>query len=166
VKWLATYVNVRPEEVRNIQEGHINLRLGEILIPDPKEREPKIIYLIPEDVELIKSLPRGIDPQMYFFRGSDGRQFGEKHFYKWWKRACRNAEVEGVDSYGGTRHSSVRALRKRWTPREIQEASMHSTDESFGRYYWVDGDDLRRVYMETSPGNELAMDIKRTEKAK
>jgi integrase len=103
---------------------------------------------------------------MYFFRGVDGRQFGEKHFYKWWKRACKNVGVEGVDLHCGTRHSSVRALRKRWTPREIQKASMHSTDESFGRYYWVDGDDLRKVYEETCPGNELATGFDINKKAK
>ena len=43
---------------------------------------------------------------------------------------------------------------------------MHSTDESFGRYYWVDGDDLRKVYVAAFPGNDLAMGFNGTEKAK
>jgi hypothetical protein len=45
----------------------------------------------------------------------DGR-FGRDYLYKWWKEACRNLEVEGVDLYGGTRHSSARGLREFCSP--------------------------------------------------
>jgi len=41
-----------PREVRNIREGDINLKTGEILIPRPKEKRVKVIYLLPEDVEI------------------------------------------------------------------------------------------------------------------
>jgi integrase len=160
IKWLTTYINLRPEECRNIREGEIDLKQGEILIPHPKEKRAKIVYLIDEDIELIKSLPKAIDPKLPFFRHSSGRQFGEKYFYKWWKRACKNLKIEGVDLYVGTRHSSARALRKYYSPEQIRAASMHSTDKSFERYFWQEGDDLRKIYSNTQAGQKLAKDFK------
>jgi integrase len=148
IKWLCTYINMRPGDLRGITEGHIDLTQGEILIPDPKERRPKIVYLLKEDVELIKTLPRGM-PHLYFFRHPNGERFGEKYFYKWWKRACRKLDIENVDLYGGTRHSSCRALRRYRTPEEIRAATMHTTDKSFERYFRTEGDDLRGVYSDT-----------------
>ena len=38
-----------------------------------------------------------------------GDQFGKDYFYKWWKKACTNLGIDGVDLYGGTRHSTATA---------------------------------------------------------
>jgi len=83
----------------------------------PKEKKIKTIYLLPEDVDLIKTLPRGM-PQLYFFRHRQGikgvkadKRFGEHLFYTTWKKACDNLGVKDVDLYGGTRHSTAKHLR-------------------------------------------------------
>jgi integrase len=149
IRWMTVYVNVRPAEIRDIQEKHIDLKRGEILIPHPKEGKAKKMYLLDEDLEHIRSLPRGM-PHLHFFRHKNGDQVGEKFFYKWWMKACKALGVKDVDLYRGTRHSSCQALRSQYTPEEIRLATMHTTDKSFERYYQQEGDDFRRVYRGTA----------------
>lgn len=79
IRWMIVYVNVRPAEVRDIKEKPIDLKRAEILIPHPKEGREKKIYLLDEDVDYIRSLPRGMR-QLYFFRHEDGSQVREKCF--------------------------------------------------------------------------------------
>jgi len=95
-------------------------------------------------------------PEMPFFRHVEGikgcaenKPFGEKYFYKWWVKACKKLGIEGVDLYGGTRHSSAIALRKYRTPEEIKRATMHSTNKAFERYFRIESDDLRDIYKDT-----------------
>jgi len=147
IKLLSTYFNSRPNEIRNILEGNIDLTQGKILLVDTKDR-PKYIYLLPEDVQIFKSYPKGL-PHLYFFRHTDGKQFGKDLFYTWWKKACKNLKIENVDLYGGTRHSTVSALRKLRTPEEIRLASMHTTNKAFDRYFQVEPEDLRNIYADT-----------------
>jgi len=163
VKWLCTYVNLRPWELINIKEAHIDLRQGRILIPHPKEKSPKFVFLIEEDVEILRSMPRGF-PEMYFFRHLKGngaakpaQRFGKDYLYKWWKKACTNLGVEGVDLYGGTRHSSVIDLRKRHSPEAVKRASGHSakTNKAFERYLQVSADEVRPIYKDARPDNGL-----------
>lgn len=155
IKWLATYISIRPGELLNIKEGDFDLCLGVVFIPHPKEKKPKTVPLIEEDAELLRSLPRGL-PDLFFFRHvpgvsgvKAGQRFGEKYFYKWWKKACDNLGVEGVDLYGGTRHSSARALRSFRSPEEIKRATMHSTNKAFERYFQIELEDVRNIYGET-----------------
>jgi type II secretory pathway predicted ATPase ExeA/integrase len=160
IKWLSTYFNLRPSELLNIREGDIDLKQGEIFIPHPKEKRPKIVYLLDEDVELLQSFPRGL-PDLFFFRHvkgisgvKAGQRFGDKYLYKWWKKACGNLGIEDVDLYGGTRHSTVRELRKYRSPEEIRLGSMHSTNKAFERYYRADAEDYRSIYRDAQGGNE------------
>jgi integrase len=140
VHCLATYIAVRPCELMSVREAHINLKLGGIVIPHPKEKRPKIVYLLAEDIEFIRSLPKGL-PDLYFFRHLPGRsgvaagaKFGPRYLYKWWKKACDNLGVEGVDLYGGTRHSTATALGQICTPEEVKDATGH-VSEAFERYF-------------------------------
>jgi integrase len=140
IRLLSTYFNLRPGELLNIKEGDIDLKQGEIIIPHPKEKKPKIVYLLEEDIELLESFPKCLLPDLHFFRHVKGNgparpseRFGEKYLYKWWARACDNLGIEGVPLYPGTRHSTVRELRKSRTPEEIRFASMHSTNKAFER---------------------------------
>lgn len=156
IKWLITYISVRPAELRNIKEGHIDRREGYILIPHPKEKKPKIVPLISEDIEILNELPRGL-PELHFFRHGKnvsgvrpGERFGKNVFYKWWKRACENLGIEGVDLYGGTRHSSTVSLRDHATPEQIKRATMHSTNKAFERYFQVSREELEKIYERTS----------------
>ena len=48
---------------------------------------------------------------------------------------CKRLGVEGVDLYGGTRHSSARALLKKYSPDEIKRyGTLHRTSKAFERY--------------------------------
>ena len=101
-------------------------------------------------------------PEHNFFRSCKGEEgvapdvpFNEKRLYKWWKKACANLGVEGVDLYGGTRHSSVTALREFCTPEEIKRATMHSTNQAFERYYQTDGEELRKIYAVSGSNNKV-----------
>jgi integrase len=165
IKWLSTYISVRPGELLKVKEEDIDLVGGFLLIRFPKEKKPKTVPLLEEDVELLKAMPRGL-PHLPFFRhnpsyGSvEGKAFGEKYFYKWWKRACAKLGIEGVDLYGGTRHSSARALRveQNRTPEEIKRATMHSTNKAFDRYFDFESDDIRAIYADTAKRGRSKID--------
>ena len=156
IRFLCTYISVRPAEMAALKEGDIDLGNGYLLIPHPKEKALKRVPLLEEDVELLRSLPRGL-PELPFFRHPPGIKgcragaaYGEKYFWKWWKRACDNLGIEGVDLYGGTRHSSALALRAEGcSPEQIRRATMHATNKAFERYYRVEADEVRDVYRKT-----------------
>lgn len=106
IKLLSMYPKVRPGEMLNVKEGHINLRENWILFPDPKEGKPKFIHLLPEHSDLINKIrgPKGL-PDMYFFRHVQaksgvkaGTRFGQKQFRKWWNQACKNLGLK-VSTY-------------------------------------------------------------------
>ena len=108
--------------------------------------------MIPEDVEILKSFPKGL-PELYFFRHppgvrncKPGQQFGQRYLYKWWKKACKNLGIDGVDLYGGTKHSSAMALRELATPEQIKRAMMTSTNKAFERYFRIESDEVRSVF--------------------
>lgn len=157
IKWLATYISIRPGEMIRLKEGDIDLGNGYLYFPAPKEKKFKSVPILPEDVESLRSFVLSF-PAMPFFRHDGGLQgvasgqpFGEKYFYKWWVRACKNLKIEGIDLYGGTRHSSVRALRKYRTPEEIKEAAMSATNKAFERYMGRPEDaDIRSVYRQAA----------------
>jgi len=145
IKILSTYIKVRPGELRQIKEGDINLESGYILIKRPKEGtngQGKYIDLDQEDIELIRSMPKGF-PSLFFFRHSKGlsglkagTQFGPKYLKTWWDRACKNLGVEGIGLYGGTKHTVATALGQRLTPEEIRRGGTGSkTNKAFERYF-------------------------------
>ncbi len=153
IKWLATYFSIRPNEMINLKEGDIDIGNAYLYFPHPKERKFKSVPILPEDVSLLKSFGLS-SPAMRFFRHDGGikatrkdQSYGEKYFYKWWVIACRNLSIEGVDLYGGTRHSTVRAKRKDFTPEQLKEAAMSKTNKAFDRYYGEANDEqIREVY--------------------
>ena len=153
VKWLATYIGIRPTELINIKEQDFDFNLGVVNIRHNKERKPKIVPLMDEDIELIQSFQRSL-PHLYFFRhgkrkgvhASKRERFGKDYLYKWWKKACENLGIEGVDLYGGTRHSSARALREYCSLKQIKRESMHSTNVAFERYFNLELGDVKNIY--------------------
>ena len=44
VKWLATYIAVRPGELIVLREGHINRQEGFLVFPGPKEKSPRLCF--------------------------------------------------------------------------------------------------------------------------
>jgi len=148
IEWLARYYSIRPVELLHIQEGDFDFELGGVRIRYNKEKKPKWVPMLKEDLELVQSFPEALDKTLPFFRYK-GKPYGRKRLYKWWKRACDNLKIEGVDLYGGTRHSTVKALRALRTPEEIKRGSMHSTNKAFDRYYKVEDDEARQIYGDT-----------------
>lgn len=153
IKWLATYISIRPGELLNLKEGDIDIKLGYFIIPHPKEKRPKLVPIIDEDIDLLNGMPRGF-PDLFFFRhgkgvsgAGPGSRFGNRYLYKWWKKACLNLNVDNVDLYGGTRHSSTSALIEDFSPEEIKAyGTLHSTNKAFERYFRVCSDESRRLY--------------------
>jgi len=156
IKWLSTYISIRPGELVQIREQDIDTQNRYIYIHHPKTGDTKPVPMLDEDIVLFNQVKPGF-PRSFFFRHEtgkggvkNGQKYGEKFFYKWWKKACDNLGIEGIDLYGGTRHSSAIALREHFTPEQIKQGTMHQTNKAFERYFRVGADDIRKIYQETS----------------
>ena len=166
IKWLATYPSIRPIEMYTLTEKDVRDKRGYLSVKDTKSgrNEGKIKYvpLIDEDIEIIRSLPQGF-PEMPFFRHNEasakrgGRRakaddrFGQKHVYKWWKRACNNLGILNLDLYGGTKHTTVTALvvEEGCSPEEGMAATMHESNKAFRRYLQIPPAHLKYLYAKT-----------------
>lgn len=151
IRWLCTYINVRPAEMISLKERDIDIENGLLLFPHPKEDKYKTSPLIAEDVEILRSFPVAFSGDMLFFRHPEGAPFGKKYLYKVWKKACGNLGISGVDLYGGTRHSSARALRQHFSPEQIKRATGSATNVAFERYYKIENDEVRNVFSQSRP---------------
>lgn len=152
-KFLATYFSIRPNELINIQMEDFNFDTGTVRIKRQKAGEPKIVPLLQEDIEIIKTYTPSL-PKVYFFRHDKRRgvcrrceRFGQNYLNRRWKEACNNLGINGVALYGGTRHSSVQALRRQYSPSDLQKAHMDKTNKAFDRYYGTpDMEHIRSIY--------------------
>lgn len=157
IHWLCTYVAIRPNELRHLKERHIDVDGFFVLPPDnTKEKQPKLVAMLPDDIELYRSIkPRGF-PDLYFFRhekgngaAKPGSQFGKDYWYKWWKIACKNLGIEGVDLYGGTRHSTATAMSEYFSEQEIMDAAtMHKSNKAARRYIQAKKNKSLQVYQQ------------------
>lgn len=78
-----------------------------------------------------------------------GQQIGATAFYHWWKRACKNLGIKGVDLYGGTRHSSASAMAEYFTREEMRNSgTMHGTNKAFERYFQREAAPSRAIYQQ------------------
>jgi len=135
IKWLATYIAIRPAEMRALRERDVNLNGMLVCRPQAtKEKKPKLVPMLEEDIELLGSLPPAL-PDVPFFRWPNGKQLDAHAFYRWWKKACANLGIEGVDLYGGTRHSSTTAMAAIFGKDDLKRSgTMHGTNKAFDRY--------------------------------
>ena len=63
-----------------------------------------------------------------------------------WKRTCKNLGIDGLDLYGGTKHSTVTAARENMSPEEIRRyLTEHQTNAAFDRYLHVDAEKQRKA---------------------
>ena len=154
IKWLATYVAIRPAEMWSLKEGQIDVDGCFTLAPEnTKEGELKLVPMTDEDIQIYRSLPRSFD-HLPFFRRHKGRgvsrpgeQISIKAFYRWWVKARNNLGISGVDLYGGTRHSTVSAMGEYFTPEQIKKhATQHKTNKAFERYYRHEVTAKRTIY--------------------
>jgi integrase len=152
IKWLATYVSIRPKELRFLKEKEIDMN-GFFMIPHPKEKIPKLVPMIEDDIKLYRSLPTGM-PDLYFFRhdksngsAKPGDHYSKNMFYTWWKRACKNIGIEDIDLYGGTRHSTINAMGKYFTKEQLKEdGTLHRTLAAFDHYFTDKRDDSIKIF--------------------
>jgi integrase len=147
LKFLCTYVNVRPGELVDILTEDIDLDQKRIRLRGnaTKEGHDKFIYLLDEDVKTLESMTHHNE----LFCKPNGERFGRDYLYRWWKRACKRLDIR-VDLYGGTRHSTVIYLRScGFTPEEIKRASMHSTNKAFERYLQLTPAEVTPIYQAT-----------------
>jgi integrase len=154
VKWLATYIAIRPKEMWSLKEKEIDVDGYFVLPPtSTKEKKPKLVPMLNEDIKIYRSLPTGL-PNMPFFRRHKkqgaykaGEQISRYAFYKWWKKACKSLGIEGVDLYGGTRHSTVSAMAEYFTKEEMREhGTQHGTNKAFERYFRSEAKPKREIY--------------------
>jgi len=138
--------------------GEIDLANKYFYIPHPKEKKFKSVPILDKDVAIIRQIGLSF-PAMPFFRHNGGikgtspnEPFGIKYFYKWWKQACLNLGIKGVDLYGGTRHSTVTDLGKKYSPETIkQKGTGHKTNKAFDRYLYIQDDEARELYAHALP---------------
>lgn len=156
IKWLMTYINVRPGELISIREGDIDREQGVIYVRDRKGRRTKSVPLLDEDDTFVKT--ESSLPHLRFFRHEEkekgnnqfdyqGRGFGKDHLYRWWRRACKDLGLSGVDLYGGTRHSRTQYLALMGVPvKDIDMALGDTTTECARRYYTMPLERLKEIY--------------------
>lgn len=170
ILFLATYINIRPNELRSIKEKHIEMDMGRILIPGPKEILPKYIYLIQDDIELLKYLPKSF-PEMYLFRhekgngnAKPGTQFGRDYLTRWWNEACRNLGVEGVSLYPGTRHSTAVALKEGRSAEDIKRGMGTRSNKAFERYLQLTSAEQLSIYQDARGAEVVKFPRKKNDK--
>lgn len=143
IQILARHPNVRPGELVMVDEGDVNLSIRQIQIRNGKEKKhkDKVINLLDDEVEFLRSLPRGF-PSLPLFRHGpgvqgckDGDRFGQSYFYKCWKAACKTLGVDGVSLYPGTKHTTVSAIGNAAGRHMAQASTGHATNKAFERYY-------------------------------
>jgi len=166
--WLTTYSHIRGVELLNVQVKDIDLRAGRIEVYRTKENKPKLIELIQEDIDYLKSLPAEF-PELYFFRhlkkmpglpySKVGTKFGDALLNSWWKIACKNLGVEGVPLYPGTRHSTLTDINEKYGYEAAQDQSGHTTREALKRYLVRNRDSKKALYSYARRGKEKVKDF-------
>jgi integrase len=151
IDMLRTYPNIRPGDLLKLTEGDFDTNVGVVMVwrPTKRRNERKSIRLVPEHVQLIIALKKqfpAVGP-VKFFRHHGGLQsvrpgqpFGNKYLYKWWIKACENLGVEGLDLYGGTRHTTTTELAKRYGREAAMDANENKTNKAFDRYCQMRGE--------------------------
>lgn len=155
---LATYGHIRPDDLRRIREVDIDVKSGYISIERPTKfrqtgMSKKLVRLVDEHLDLISELKNecpALAPTP-FFRHVETRwvradmPFGEKFFYKQWKKACGALGIEGLDLYGGTRHTMTTAIAIAEGTEAAREFNQNMTSKAFERYCQAQSDRAFRM---------------------
>ena len=150
ILWLATYPAIRPGEMQSLRECDIDLNLGKFVFLKHKTSDKtgvKMVSMLPEDIEIARSMLSVSELRMLpFFRLPGKRtQFCNSMLGFYWRRACANLKIEGTSLYPGTKHSSIMALRKKYSPESIKKIVQINSD-AFDRYLQMDESDERELF--------------------
>jgi integrase len=149
IELLSVYTKLRPQDLLKLNEGDIELDPGMLYIhyPTKKKNQLLTIRLAPEHVEMFRHFKQKYPalPNVKFFRHLPGvsgvansAPFGEKYFYKAWIAACNELGIEGLDLYGGTRHTTTTEIAKLEGKDAAKRHSGHRTNKAFNRYCQMD----------------------------
>lgn len=155
IMWLCTYPAIRPGELIQVREGDFDLGNKILRLYEHKtsrQKGFKTVPLLQEDCDNIRPMLSG-QPFLHFFRHPKGikgtpqdHPFSHSILYGWWKRACNNLGIEGVDLYGGTKHSTITDLGNFYTPEQISKSADITTNKAFSRYFQIDADKKRELF--------------------
>ena len=149
IELLSVYTKLRPADLLQLRERDIEIESGLLYFfyPSKKKNQMVTIRLASDHVEIFKELKNKYPamPDMKFFRHIEGisgvakdAPFGEKYFYKAWIAACEKLGIEGLDLYGGTRHTTITELGKIQGRKAAKKHSGHRTNKAFDRYCQID----------------------------
>ncbi|MCP3925509.1 MAG: hypothetical protein GY714_23300 [Desulfobacterales bacterium] len=145
VELLSTYVNIRPGDLLKLNESDVDEINGVLTFRYPTKRKNKLktTRLIDEHIELLKELKEEFPalPHILFFRHHGGMKgikpntvFGPKYIRLKWNAACKELGIEGLDLYGGTRHTTTTEIARLAGTENARKASAHTTNKAFDRY--------------------------------
>jgi len=148
IELLATHTNIRPQDLIRLSESDIDTETGIVTFWNPTKRknQTKTIRLLPDHLGLVKELKRQHPalPHVPFFRHVGGikgtvpgQPYGKKYFYKWWVKACSLLNVNGVDLYAGTRHTSATQTARRLGKEAARAGLGNTSNKSIERYIQV-----------------------------
>lgn len=146
IDMLATYTELRPDDLRKIREG--DYQDGYVTIFDPTKSERKnqdwlYIKLIDEHRQAWEALRSAYPalPDVPFFRHHKGRAlakpgsvFSSKYLARCWQRAAEEIGLNGVPLYPGTRHTTTTETARMLGREEAMKATGHRTNKAFERY--------------------------------
>ena len=173
IEMLATYPALRPDDLRRVTEQEYHNGLLIMHNPTKRKNKSKLIRLLPEHAECWEKLRQEYPAigNVPFFRHPAGikgcrenEPYGKRYLYKWWIKACQNLGIEGLDLYGGTRHSTTTAIAEMVDHESAKKASGHQTNKAFERYCQAADDtayEMARIVKHSSP---KIIDIKSKQK--
>ncbi|MDR3567347.1 MAG: site-specific integrase [Syntrophobacteraceae bacterium] len=146
----AFYTGMRRGEVLSLTWDKVDMerRMIRLEAADTKDKEPRVIPILPELFEILKEIPRALhDPHVFLFRGKPVASIKTGLI-----KACKDAGVNyGRFEKGGfvfhdLRHSFNTYMRKAGVAQSvIMKITGHSTDEMFRRYNSIDADDAHQA---------------------
>jgi len=156
IEMLATYTNVRPQDLIRLTEAEINTAAGVLTFHNPtkKKNQSKTVRLLAEHNEIIKRIQAKSPalPHTPFFRHEGGikgtlpgKPYGKKYFYKWWVKACASLGISGLDLYAGTRHTSATETAVKFGKDAAKSALGNTSNKSIERYIQIQDEGVLNV---------------------
>jgi hypothetical protein len=178
VELLATYISLRPDDLRRVREEDFNPSTGWLTIHNPTKRKNtfKTVRLTDEHADRWRELQSQFPglPNAPFFRHTtpvsghktEGDGFGPKLLYVHWRKACDALGIANLDLYGGTRHTTATELARVAGHENTRKATGHLTNKAFDRYCQAQDQtafDMAKIVSEAREGKVVPLKRKATD---